>query len=166
MNETLPRLERGREAYLLLQQINQGQSNAQTQAAFDKVKADLGFGLLLKQYAPDMTHVTTEQYQAAMKGSIPEVAPVFWSFRIMIGCGSLLLLVMLIALVQTIRGRIEQHRWVLRMVFWSLPLPWIAIEAGWFMTEFGRQPWAIQIFCQPGRLILHLPSANWHFQWD
>ncbi len=26
----------------------------------------------------------------------------------------------------------------------SLPLPWIAIEAGWFMTEFGRQPWAIQ----------------------
>lgn len=30
------------------------------------------------------------------------------------------------------------------MALWSLPLPWIAIEAGWFMTEFGRQPWAIQ----------------------
>ncbi|XNM51233.1 cytochrome ubiquinol oxidase subunit I [Escherichia coli] len=36
------------------------------------------------------------------------------------------------------------HRWVLKMALWSLPLPWIAIEAGWFMTEFGRQPWAIQ----------------------
>lgn len=57
---------------------------------------------------------------------------------------SLLLLVMLIALVQTLRGKIDQHRWVLKMALWSLPLPWIAIEAGWFMTEFGRQPWAIQ----------------------
>ena len=51
---------------------------------------------------------------------------------------------MLIALIQTLRGKIDQHRWVLKMALWSLPLPWIAIEAGWFMTEFGRQPWAIQ----------------------
>ncbi len=62
----------------------------------------------------------------------------------MVGCGSPLLLVMLIALVQTLRGKIDQHRWVLKMALWSLPLPWIAIEAGWFMTEFGRQPWAIR----------------------
>lgn len=60
------------------------------------------------------------------------------------GLWFLLLLVMLIALVQTLRGKIDQHRWVLKMALWSLPLPWIAIEAGWFMTEFGRQPWAIQ----------------------
>ncbi|STI86918.1 cytochrome bd-II oxidase subunit I [Escherichia coli] len=45
------------------------------------------------------------QYQAAMRGAIPQVAPVFWSFRIMVGCGSLLLLVLLIALVQTLRGQ-------------------------------------------------------------
>ncbi len=77
-----------------------------------------------------MNHVTAAQYQAAMRGAIPQVAPVFWSFRIMVGCGSLLLLVMLIALVQTLRGKIDQHRWVLKMALWSLPLPWIAIEAG------------------------------------
>ncbi len=88
--------------------------------------------------------MTPEQYRAAQRGAIPQVAPVFWSFRIMVGCGSLLLVVMLIALIQTLRMRIDQHRWVLRMTLWSLPLPWIAIEAGWFMTEFGRQPWAIQ----------------------
>ncbi|STF32280.1 cytochrome bd-II oxidase subunit I [Escherichia coli] len=41
-----------------------------------------------------MNHVTAAQYQAAMRGAIPQVAPVFWSFRIMVGCGSLLLLVM------------------------------------------------------------------------
>lgn len=113
-------------------------------SAFRAVESDLGYGMLLTQYAPDMNNVTPAQYQAAQRGLIPQVAPVFWSFRIMVGCGSLLLLVMLIALVQTLRVRIDQHRWVLRMVFYSLPLPWIAIEAGWFMTEFGRQPWAIQ----------------------
>ena len=74
-----------------------------------------------------MNHVTAAQYQAAMRGAIPQVAPVFWSFRIMVGCGSPLLLVMLIALVQTLRGKIDQHRWVLKMALWSLPLPWIAI---------------------------------------
>lgn len=144
MNETLPRLERGREAYLLLQQINQGQGNAQTQAAFDKVKADLGYGWLLKQYAPDMTNVSSEQYQAAMRGSIPQVAPVFWSFRIMIGCGMLIALVMLAAIIQTVRGKVADSPRLLRVCLYSLPLPWFSIEAGWFMTEFGRQPWAIQ----------------------
>lgn len=144
MTETLPRLQRGRIAWLLMNEISQGDRSPHILRAFRAVEDDLGYGMLLARYAPDMNNVTPEQYQAAMRGAIPQVAPVFWSFRIMIGCGSLLLLVMLIALVQTIRGRIEQHRWVLRMVFWSLPLPWIAIEAGWFMTEFGRQPWAIQ----------------------
>ncbi len=37
--------------------------------------------------------------EAAMRGAIPQVAPVFWSFRIMVGCGSLLLLVMLIGVI-------------------------------------------------------------------
>lgn len=129
MTETLPRLQRGRIARLLMNEISQGDRSPHILRAFRAVEDDLGYGMLLARYAPDMNNVTPEQYQAAMRGAIPQVAPVFWSFRIMIGCGSLLLLVMLIALVQTIRGRIEQHRWVLRMVFWSLPLPWIAIEA-------------------------------------
>ncbi|EFV0438409.1 cytochrome bd-II oxidase subunit 1 [Salmonella enterica] len=144
MDDTLPRLKRGREAWLLMQEIAQGNRSPQVLNAFHAVEGDLGYGILLAKYAPDMSHVTPEQYRAAQRGAIPEVAPVFWSFRIMVGCGSLLLVVMFIALIQTLRMRIDQHRWVLRMALWSLPLPWIAIEAGWFMTEFGRQPWAIQ----------------------
>ncbi|RVR73224.1 cytochrome ubiquinol oxidase subunit I, partial [Citrobacter freundii] len=144
MEDALPRLQRGREAWLLMQEIAKGNRTPQVLNAFHAVEKDLGYGILLANYAPDMNHVTPEQYQAAQRGAIPQVAPVFWSFRIMIACGSLLLLVMAIALIQTLRWRIDQHRWVLHMTLWSLPLPWIAIEAGWFMTEFGRQPWAIQ----------------------
>ncbi len=77
-----------------------------------------------------MNHVTAAQYQAAMRGAIPQVAPVFWSFRIMVGCGSLLLLVMLIALVQTLRGKIDQHRWVLKMALWSCRCRGLRLKPG------------------------------------
>ena len=36
-----------------------------------------------------------------------------------------------------------QKRWFLRTLFYSLPLPWVAIELGWFVAEHGRQPWVI-----------------------
>ncbi|MFP1496190.1 hypothetical protein ACLB1Q_09720 [Escherichia coli] len=78
-----------------------------------------------------MNHVTAAQYQAAMRGAIPQVAPGILEFPASWwAVVPLLLLVMLIALVQTLRGKIDQHRWVLKMALWSLPLPWIAIEAG------------------------------------
>lgn len=117
MAETYPRLQRGRMAWLLMQEISQGNREPHVLQAFRELEGDLGWHVALR-YAPDMNHVTAAQYQAAMRGAIPQVAPVFWSFRIMVGCGSLLLLVMLIALVQTLRGKIDQHRWVLKMALW------------------------------------------------
>jgi len=38
---------------------------------------------------------------------------------------------------------LEKHRWVLRLFLYSIPVPWIAAETGWFVAEYGRQPWAI-----------------------
>ncbi|XPE49796.1 cytochrome ubiquinol oxidase subunit I [Shigella flexneri] len=131
-------------AWLLMQEMSQGNREPHVLQAFRELEGDLGYGMLLSRYAPDMNHVTAAQYQAAMRGAIPSGCAGILEFPHLVGCGSLLLLVMLIALVQTLRGKIDQHRWVLKMALWSLPLPWIAIEAGWFMTEFGRQPWAIQ----------------------
>ena len=139
MAETYPRLQRGRMAWLLMQEISQGNREPHVLQAFRGLEGDLGYGMLLSRYAPDMNHVTAAQYPAAMRGGAIHsgcrysgVSASWWA------AGSLLLLVMLIALVQTLRGKIDQHRWVLKMALWSLPLPWIAIEAGWFMTEFGR----------------------------
>ncbi|HAZ4151056.1 TPA: cytochrome d ubiquinol oxidase subunit II [Escherichia coli] len=99
MAETYPRLQRGRMAWLLMQEISQGNREPHVLQAFRELEGDLGYGMLLSRYAPDMNHVTAAQYQAAMRGAIPQVAPVFWSFRIMVGCGSLLLLVMLIGVI-------------------------------------------------------------------
>nr|WP_289716746.1 cytochrome d ubiquinol oxidase subunit II [uncultured Escherichia sp.] len=99
MAETYPRLQRGRMVWLLMQEISQGNREPHVLQAFRELEGDLGYGMLLSRYAPDMNHVTAAQYQAAMRGAIPQVAPVFWSFRIMVGCGSLLLLVMLIGVI-------------------------------------------------------------------
>ncbi|WP_188294538.1 cytochrome ubiquinol oxidase subunit I, partial [Salmonella enterica] len=99
MDDAWPRLKRGREAWLLMQEIAQGIRSPQVLNAFHAVEGDLGHGILLAKYAPDMNHVTPEQYRAAQRGAIPQVAPVFWRFRIMVGCGSLLLVVLLFALI-------------------------------------------------------------------
>ncbi len=78
-----------------------------------------------------------------MKDSIPNVGPLFWAFRIMVGVGFLLLLIIGWAFLSVVRNRIGQNKLLLRIALLGIPLPWIAIESGWFVAEYGRQPWAI-----------------------
>ena len=61
----------------------------------------------------------------------------------MVLCGFVLLAVFAISLWHTIREA-EAPRWLFRMALLAMPLPWIAIEVGWFVAEFGRQPWVIE----------------------
>ena len=68
----------------------------------------------------------------------------FWSFRIMVGLGLFFIVLFGMAFVVTARRRIENHRGLLRLALYSLPLPWIAAELGWIVAEYGRQPWVIE----------------------
>ena len=83
------------------------------------------------------------QIQLATKDSIPRVAPLYFAFRIMVACGVIMLLIIGLSFWNVIRGRIGQKKWLHRAALYGLPLPWIAIESGWFVAEYGRQPWAI-----------------------
>ena len=67
----------------------------------------------------------------------------FWSFRIMVAFGFYFLAVVGLAFYYCARRVFEQKRWLLKTLLYSLPLPWIAIWAGWFVAEYGRQPWTI-----------------------
>jgi len=73
----------------------------------------------------------------------PPVKPVFYAFRVMVGLGTLMLLVVLASLWQWRRGRLFDTPWLLRG--WNLMLPsgFICILAGWWVVEIGRQPWVI-----------------------
>lgn len=137
------RVRNGIVAYDLLEKLRAGQTDEQTKAEFSAVSKDLGFGLLLKRYTHNVVDATEAQIKQAAADTIPNVGPTFWSFRVMMAAGGLLLLVIVIACVKNLRNTVSKHPLFLKALLWSLPLPWIAIESGWFLAEYGRQPWAI-----------------------
>lgn len=74
---------------------------------------------------------------------IPPVTPLYWAFRIMVGVGTLLVLMVLLALYFYKTKRLEKNTWFLKALIWMIPLPYIANTTGWFMAETGRQPWIV-----------------------
>jgi cytochrome d ubiquinol oxidase subunit I len=73
----------------------------------------------------------------------PPAAIIFWSFRIMVGIGLLMLLVVATANWLRWKGRLYDSAWFLRICEACLPLGFAAVIAGWVTTEVGRQPWVI-----------------------
>ncbi|MTD95108.1 cytochrome ubiquinol oxidase subunit I [Hyphomicrobium sp. xq] len=71
----------------------------------------------------------------------PPVFPVFLSFRLMVGMGVLMLLIGFVGAWLWFRGKLFDTRWYLQYVQYAWPLGFIAILAGWYTTEIGRQPW-------------------------
>ena len=70
----------------------------------------------------------------------PPVAIPFFAFRIMVGCGLLMLLLAWAGTYSSLKQRLERNRTLLWLIFWSFPLPFVAILTGWFTAEVGRQP--------------------------
>src|SRR5208283_4607685 len=104
---------------------------------------DLGYGLLLRKYTADVVDASPEQIRQAVDDTFPQVAPVFWSFRLMVGLGLWFLFVFAAAFYVIAQRRLYRARWLMHLALWSIPLPWIAAELGWIVAEYGRQPWAI-----------------------
>jgi cytochrome d ubiquinol oxidase subunit I len=73
----------------------------------------------------------------------PPVGIPFFAFRIMVGCGLVMLALAWAGSWLIHKGRIERYRRLLWLVFLSFPLPHIAILTGWFTAEVGRQPWTV-----------------------
>ena len=73
----------------------------------------------------------------------PPVLIPFFTFRIMVGCGLVMLALAWIGSYLSIKGRIERSRRLLWLIFLSFPLPFIATLTGWFTAEVGRQPWVV-----------------------
>jgi len=73
----------------------------------------------------------------------PPVAIVFWSFRIMVGLGLLMILFAVTGLVLRAGGRFWRTRWFLQGMRFMSITPFIAVTAGWFVTEVGRAPWLV-----------------------
>jgi cytochrome d ubiquinol oxidase subunit I len=73
----------------------------------------------------------------------PPVAPVFWSFRIMVGIGVLMIATGVAGLVLYLKKRLFDTRWFQYWCMAMSPSGFVAVLAGWFVTEIGRQPWIV-----------------------
>ena len=143
MHEHEIRIRSGMIAYDYLQRLRNGQDTEGNRAMFKDHMDDLGYGLLLKRYIDNPAEASEAQIQQAAKDSIPEVAPVFWAFRVMVAAGFWMLLLFVLGFYFNAKRQIQDKPWLLRAFLYSIPVPWIAAETGWFVAEFGRQPWAI-----------------------
>ena len=77
------------------------------------------------------------------KNDWPNVPIVFWSFRLMVAIGTLMIIIGIIGLIYRLMGRLYDHPWFLRACLFMGPTGLIAILAGWMVTEVGRQPYTV-----------------------
>ena len=151
------RIRNGMLAYAALTRLKGGDSSPEARAEFKRLQGDLGHGLLLKKYTPRVVDASEAQIRMAVNDTIPNVAPIFWSFRIMVGLGLFFLFMFSAAFYFLIRKRLARQRWLLRLAVFAIPLPWVAAELGWVVAEYGRQPWTIA-----GVLPTHLSASTLH----
>jgi cytochrome d ubiquinol oxidase subunit I len=154
------RIRQGMIAYDTLQEIRTDPTNGLARARFEEVWPDLGYGLLLKKYRDDVGNATDEEIRMAAEDTVPEVWPLFWTFRIMMGLGFFFIGFFAFWFYRASRGWLTTNRPLLWLGFAVLPLPWVAIESGWFIAEFGRQPWVVE-----GVLPTFYAASGLHF-WD
>ncbi len=96
---------------------------------------------LVSFLAFDNTNAVVKGLKAFPKQDRPPVDLTFWSFRIMVGLGTLFIILTIWAWL--LRNNIERHQGLLRLLIWCIPLPYLAIETGWIVAEVGRQPWIV-----------------------
>ena len=112
--------------------------------AFETHGRSMGYALLLKRYVDDPRQATPEQIAKAAWDTVPSVAPLYWSFRVMVALGMFFIVLTATFFVLSARRKLDAYPWLLKVAVASIPLPWIAAEAGWIVAEVGRQPWVIE----------------------
>jgi cytochrome d ubiquinol oxidase subunit I len=144
VNEARDRIRSGMIAYGALTVLQSDPYDKHAIERFDANQENIGYGLLLKRYTDDVVHATPELINQAAWDTVPDVPVMFWTFRVMVGCGFYFIFLFATAFYLSIKRRIADHRWFLRLALYSLPLPWLAAEMGWVVAEIGRQPWVVE----------------------
>ena len=83
-------------------------------------------------------------YMDSREELVPPVGLVYWAFRVMVGLGGALLLLMGVVLWAEHKKRLKEMTWLQWAALFSIPLVYIAGQAGWIVAEVGRQPWTIE----------------------
>jgi cytochrome bd ubiquinol oxidase subunit I len=90
---------------------------------------------------------------------IPHVPLTFYSFRIMVGLGFYFIVLFFLVLLFLYKGTIENKPKFLWLTILTIPLPYIAGQAGWIVAEVGRQPWVIQDYLPTAAAVSHINTS-------
>lgn len=139
------RIRNGIPALEAMRKLSADPADAAARAQFDRHRADFGYAFLVQRYVADgdVTKATDADIARAARDTIPLVWVVFWSFRVMVGLGLLMLAYFVMAALFTLRNNVQDQRWFLHVAFWMIPVPFLAVETGWLVAEVGRQPWTV-----------------------
>jgi cytochrome d ubiquinol oxidase subunit I len=91
---------------------------------------------------------------------VPPIALTFYAFHIMVLLGGWFIVLFAIVLYLATKRDISDYRTILKASLYSIPLGYIAAEAGWIVAEVGRQPWAIQDLMPVGVAVTDIASSN------
>ena len=102
-------------------------------------------------YVPDaLSFLAYGNFRANVKGLAeypaderPPVDLTYYAYHVMVGLGTIFVAIMLTAALLLSLGRLPRARWMLWILMLAMPFPYIANEAGWMVTEVGRQPWIV-----------------------
>ncbi|MEB8385795.1 cytochrome ubiquinol oxidase subunit I [Rhodobacteraceae bacterium KMM 6894] len=160
--ESDERIRSGIIAYDALMTIREQRDAAspEVRAVFEEHGGNLGYAYLLKRYIEDPRDATDAQIAQAAFDTVPNVWPLFWSFRIMVAFGFSFIAVMAYFFWRSsFRGQ-DYPRWALWAAVAIIPTPWIAAELGWIVAEYGRQPWTVDGVLPTALSVSHLSVAD------
>ena len=90
----------------------------------------------------------------------PPVAPVFWAFRTMVGVGLLMLAVSWLGVWHVRKKGVGMRLWLARVLVAMTFAGWVALVAGWYTTEIGRQPWLVYGILTAAQAASKVPASN------
>ncbi|MNK32691.1 putative cytochrome bd menaquinol oxidase subunit I [compost metagenome] len=94
----------------------------------------------------------------------PPVAVTHYAFQIMVGIGTLLMLISLVYFFNLFKKRsLLEQPWLLKLFVMAIPLGYVALEAGWVVTEVGRQPWIIYGIMRTKDAVTPMPGIAYSF---
>lgn len=91
---------------------------------------------------------------------VPPVGMTFYSFHIMVILGGFFILLFIAVFVMERKGNLDRSRWIQYVSLYSIPLAYVASQAGWIVAEVGRQPWAIQDILPVTAAISRLEASS------
>jgi cytochrome d ubiquinol oxidase subunit I len=134
------RIERGAKAVQTLKELKQARERGD-EGSYQTLREKFNDPIWIDQY---FQHMGYGYYKGReLKELIPNVKLSFYSFHVMVILGIHFLILSLLVFWLNLKNRWGNQKWLLWVAILTLPLPWIASQAGWVLAEMGRQPWVV-----------------------